>query len=253
MTGETVIAAHRGGAELWPENSLQAFRGAIDLGIEQIETDVHLSRDNELVIIHDARLERTTLGQGIVGDYTWPTLQTTRLRDAGEECIPHFEQLIDLIEPTDISLRLEIKVQDTGARYPGIESKVIERLQIRKMLQRTVFTSFDWDTLATIRELEPHTPLIGLIGRDRYKELGSLSGVFELASAYGLPQISVPVDLLTSESIATAQSRGIRLGVHAVKTKEQIQWALDCCVAAFTTDRPDLALELRRARRAAGN
>ena len=56
----TVIAAHRGGAGLWPENSLLAFRNAVALGVEQIETDVHLSQDGELIILHDARLDRTT-------------------------------------------------------------------------------------------------------------------------------------------------------------------------------------------------
>ena len=64
----TRIAAHRGGAALWPENSLLAFRNAIALGADFIEFDVHLSKDGEVIVIHDPTLERTTNGYGLIYD-----------------------------------------------------------------------------------------------------------------------------------------------------------------------------------------
>ena len=69
------IAAHRGGALLWPENSLTAFRSALALGVDLVELDVHLSRDGEVVVIHDPTLERTTSGQGAVRALGWDELE----------------------------------------------------------------------------------------------------------------------------------------------------------------------------------
>src|SRR5213593_1749186 len=77
----TLLAAHRGGAALWPENSLLAFRNAIALGADFIEFDVHLSKDGQLVVIHDPTLERTTTGAGPVKDRTVAELKAVRLKD----------------------------------------------------------------------------------------------------------------------------------------------------------------------------
>ncbi len=77
--------AHRGGAGMWPENTLEAFRGAIELGCSHLETDLRVSRDGELVLFHDARLERTTNGSGEVGAYSLAELK--RL-DAGYRFSP---------------------------------------------------------------------------------------------------------------------------------------------------------------------
>src|SRR3989304_8217888 len=79
----TLLAAHRGGAQLWPENSLFAFRNAIALGANFLEFDVHLSRDGQGVVIHDPTLERTTTGTGAVSDRTLAELRTLRLKDRG--------------------------------------------------------------------------------------------------------------------------------------------------------------------------
>src|SRR5215208_4261700 len=77
--------AHRGGARLWPENTLVAFRGAIELGITHLETDVHRTRDGEIVVFHDARLERTTNGRGLIRDHTLAELEKL---DAGYHFTP---------------------------------------------------------------------------------------------------------------------------------------------------------------------
>ena len=75
-----LVAAHRGGAALWPENSLRAFRGALVLGVDFLETDLHLTADGEVVVVHDPTLERTTTGAGPVRDRTLADLGRVRLR-----------------------------------------------------------------------------------------------------------------------------------------------------------------------------
>ena len=94
----TLLAAHRGGAALWPENSLLAFRNAIALGADFIEFDVHLSKDGELVVIHDPTLERTTTGGGPVKDRTVAELKALRLKDrtgaVTGETVPTLEEVV---------------------------------------------------------------------------------------------------------------------------------------------------------------
>ena len=77
-----LVAAHRGGAALWPENSLLAFRNALSLGVDFLETDVHLTADGEPVILHDPTLDRTTTGTGALGDRRLAELARVRLRAA---------------------------------------------------------------------------------------------------------------------------------------------------------------------------
>ena len=102
------VAAHRGFCDRYPENTLLAFQKALELGVDQIETDVRITKDNELVLIHDTTLNRTTNGEGKVCDYTLAELKQL---DAGNgETIPTLRELFELIKdhPT-LTLDLELK------------------------------------------------------------------------------------------------------------------------------------------------
>src|SRR5207245_9649550 len=124
----TLLAAHRGGALLWPENSLLAFRNAVALGADFIEFDVHLSRDGEVMVIHDPTLERTTSGQGAVRDRTAADLKALRLKDrAGVvtgETVPTLDEVIAVASRAGRRMLLEIKLDAGRAGCPGIEEKV---------------------------------------------------------------------------------------------------------------------------------
>ena len=102
------VAAHRGFKDKYPENTLLAFKRALDLEVDQIETDVRITKDKVLVLIHDEKLDRTTNGKGKVSEYTFEEL---RKLDAGNgEKIPTLEELFELVKdhPT-LTLDLELK------------------------------------------------------------------------------------------------------------------------------------------------
>ena len=113
------IAAHRGGARLWPENSLTAFRGALGLGVDLVELDVHQTRDGEVVVVHDPTLERTTTGRGAVRELTWAELSPVIVRGTTDERLPRLAEVLALLQPTPVGLLLEIKTGPGGERYPG--------------------------------------------------------------------------------------------------------------------------------------
>ena len=106
--GGTLLAAHRGGAQLRPENSLLAFRNAIALGADFLEFDVHLARDGEVVVIHDPTLERTTRGAGAVSDRSLGDLKALRLKDRDgkvtDEGVPTLDDAVQLAAPTPVRL-----------------------------------------------------------------------------------------------------------------------------------------------------
>ncbi len=106
------VAAHRGWCDQYPENTMSAFRAAIDLGVDQLETDVRVTKDGELVLIHDATVDRTTNGTGRVCEFT---LAELRSLDAGNgERIPTLTELMELVKdhPT-LTLDLELKEYPT--------------------------------------------------------------------------------------------------------------------------------------------
>jgi len=90
-----MIIGHRGAAALEPENTLLSIERAMDIGVDAVEIDVHLSKDKELVVIHDATVDRTTNGTGPVSSYT---VQEIKRLDAGKgEAIPTLQEVINLI------------------------------------------------------------------------------------------------------------------------------------------------------------
>ena len=134
---KTKVWAHRGASGYAPENTLDAFRKAVEMGADGIELDVQMTKDGELVVIHDETIDRVSNGKGWVKDYTYEELKKfnfnkTHLEYTKEE-IPTLEQVYLLIKPTNLTINVEIK---TGiVFYPGIEGRVLEG-QVGKLLEK---------------------------------------------------------------------------------------------------------------------
>ena len=119
------IAAHRGGAALWPENSLLAFRNAIALGSDLIEFDVHLTAGGGVAVIHDATLGRTTDGRGAVASMTADDLRRVHLKGPGgaatAEHVPMLAEVLETAAASTVGLLVELKSPRRGGRYDGLE------------------------------------------------------------------------------------------------------------------------------------
>lgn len=243
-TPSTEIASHRGGAAHWPENSEVAFRETARLAVEQIEFDVQMSADSVPVIFHDATLDRMTDGTGPLAERTLAELKTLSINDGGGRILT-LQEGLELLEPTHLVLRCEVK-QGPGMRpYPGLREATLACLSERGLLERTVLTSFHLPTLRAARlEAEELRDLIWLIAEPIIR-LTSPEDAARLAAAARIHHVAPHINALRDGALEPLRQTGLRVGAFAVLNDEAITWALRNRLTVFTTDRPIAAIELR--------
>ena len=243
----TLLAAHRGGSLLWPENSLLAFRNAVALGADFIEFDVHLSRDGEVVVVHDPTLDRTTSGSGPVKDRTVAELKALRLKDRTgaltEETVPTLDEVAAVAAKGKRRMLLEIKVDASRARYPGIEEKVLAILDRHGMAGSTVVMAFEASTWRRVRELRPDVATCALYSA---RMLGRTSLVAELETlrSAGVRFIGVEHTAVDAAAVAQARAAGIGIGAWTVNDAAGMKRQIDAGAAILITDQPDVAKTL---------
>jgi glycerophosphoryl diester phosphodiesterase len=243
------VAAHRGGALLWPENSLLAFRNAVGLGADYLEFDVHLSKDGEVVVIHDPTLDRTTTGTGPVRERTLAELKTLRLKDRGGavtgEPIPTLDEVVVVAAGGKRRMLLEIKPDERRQRYPGIEEKVVAILDRRGMTSSTVVMAFERETWRRVRELRPDIVAGALYSPGTLRSMGStLAREFEAARTAGVSVIGLHQDLVDASIVTAARQNAMTLGVWTVNEPGALRRFIDLGAPIVITDRPDLAKQM---------
>jgi glycerophosphoryl diester phosphodiesterase len=245
------VAAHRGGALLWPENSLLAFRSAVGLGVDYVELDVHLSRDGEVVVIHDPTLDRTTTGTGPVAAKTLAELRTLWLKDrtgaVTEERVPTLDEVMAIARASQRRVLLEIKVDVERRRYPGIEEKVVALLDRHGMSGAAVVMAFERETWRRVRWLRPDITAAALFSPNTLRAMGStLLMAMDAARDAGVGVIGLHQALVDADTVAAARHAGLLLGVWTVNDPDGLRRVIDLGVPIVITDRPDLARELLR-------
>jgi glycerophosphoryl diester phosphodiesterase len=244
-----LVAAHRGGALLWPENSLTAFRNALELGVDFVETDVHLTADGEAVILHDPTLDRTTTGKGRVRAARWADLSPLRLRDrhgaVTQDSLPSLGQLLDLLAPRSGGLLLEIKVDADRQRYPGIEEKVLALVQARGLGRRITVMAFEPETVRRVRTLDPAIRTALLVGRGRVEREGvPAREAVRWTREVGATDLGIDYRVLDGSVLEAARAAGIAVGAWTVNEEGDLRAVISSGVSQVTSDRPDLALRL---------
>jgi len=242
-----LFAAHRGGALLWPENSPLAFRNALALGADFLELDVHLTRDGEVVVIHDPTLDRTTTGTGAVRARTLAELGALRLKDASgavtEERIPTLEQVVELTRAGKRQILLEIKTDEQRQRYPGIEEKVLAVLDRHRFVPFTVVMAFEGETWRRVRHLRPEARVAALYS-PRMLPAAAVDAELQALRQAGVTAVGLHQGLVNAEVATRARLAGLTLAVWTVNERDAIGRFIDQGVGVVITDRPDLAKEL---------
>lgn len=161
------IIAHRGASLIAPENTLAAINAAIKNKAKFIEIDVQMTKDKQIVVLHDEKINRTTNAKGLVKD---KVLAQLKIYDAGswfskefkDEKIPSLDEVLNLVRNTDIQLILEVKNVDN--KYPGIESRIVDIVNRSGVPNRIYYKSFSPDVLKKFKRLDTRKLIYVTIG-----------------------------------------------------------------------------------------
>lgn len=177
------IMAHRGARNLWAENSLLGFRETVALGFDAIEFDLHLTDARELVVIHDATLDRTTTGTGPVRALTPDSRRTLRLKGPDgtllDEGVPSFEEALDVLAAGTADLYVELKADEAGRPYPGMVALVADALRTRGLVDRSVLHSFDITVVEEVRDVAPEFRRLISVNRDWADRQGGIAAFLQ--------------------------------------------------------------------------
>jgi glycerophosphoryl diester phosphodiesterase len=233
------VLAHRGASAYAPENTLAAFRRAIEQRADWLEFDVQQTRDGQLVVFHDLRVERTTNGRGAVRDLT---LDEVRRLDAGSwfgrefagEPVPTFAEVVALAR--DAGIRIFPEVKDPRL-YPGIEERVADVLRAYGFEDRTIVQSFDGDSLERLRGLNPRLRLAAL-----YTSSDPIKGDPPARADVIGPQW----ELVASEPaiVRDAHAVGRQVVVWTVDAPSAGRQMIESRVDGIITNRPDIVRAL---------
>lgn len=244
MIRRPLIAAHRGGLFLWPENSARAFRESALLAIEQAECDVHLTADGEVVVMHDATLDRTTDASGPVVQKTLAEFRRARVRGTGGEAPPTLAEYLAILAGTPVAPRIEIKGDAQRRPYPGIVAKTLAALDASGQRGRAWIIGFQAEPMAECQAAGGLAGVAWLLEIPTLIDLG-VEGVLAVARRHGFAEIGMHEKVLDAGLLARLRSAGFGVGVWGANHEASIRRMIGLGVDLFATDDPPLAIRLR--------
>ncbi len=246
-----IAFAHRGGAALWPENTLAAFEGAVALGYRYIETDLHMTRDGRIVCFHDATLERTTDGRGRIADLDFAELSKL---DAGHRFSPDGRSFpfrgqglrVPTLEETlalhpDLRLNVEIK-----QRSPAMERALWEEIDRLDARERLLIAAEHDPLVHRFRAIRPSVAMPtspGIRGVLRFW-MAVRAGLCRF-DRYPFAALQVPpsyrgMTVVDRAFVDAAHGHGIHVHVWTIDDAREMHRLLDLGVDGVMTDRPDV-------------
>jgi len=238
---KTTIHAHRGASAYRPENTLEAFSLAIKQGADCLEMDVHLTKDGEIVVTHDERLDRVSNGTGHINDYTLEELKSYNFGKLFPDMkcqIPTLTEVFSLVKTTETSLNIEVKGFER--LYHELPQKLVTLAKKYDMENRIIYSSFNHYYLQQIKSIEPSAK-IGLL-----YELG-LVDPWVYAKYLNADAIHPHYAIITAlpETVKHCHDNGIKVNVWTVDDPNVIKLMLKCAVDGIITNKPDIALTCR--------
>lgn len=234
-----VIYAHRGASAYAPENTGAAFRKALDMKADGIELDVHFSKDDQVVVIHDYTVDRTSNGKGAVRDLTLDELKELDFGSwfnsefAGEPIIT-LDEVLALLDGWEGILNIELK--SSHVIYDGIEQKVVDLLHQHKRIEKCIISSFNHYSLLEIKKLEPALKIgllysAGLVDPWKYAEMVGAEAIHPF-----YPNAQAPI-------VKGCNDKGIIINPWTVDQPELIKALTQFGVDGIITNVPDIAIE----------
>jgi glycerophosphoryl diester phosphodiesterase len=258
-----LVIAHQGGELLAPSNTMAAFRNAAELGVDVLETDIHITKDGHLVAIHDPTVDRTTDGKGAVADLTLDEIQKL---DAGYHFkdlqgqysfrgkgvfIPTVEELFQAFP--DMRIEMEIKDDNPPDRYDEMASKLWDLIKKYKMEDKMLVASFDQDIIKKFENYSQGKTAV-VAGKQEVTGFVVFHKLFlrnlyqPSVDAFQLPTEQNIFNLTDKKLINGAHRRGLQMHFWTIDDVETMKQLLDAGADGILTNRPDLLLGLLKDR-----
>ncbi|TNE73314.1 glycerophosphodiester phosphodiesterase [bacterium] len=237
-----LIIAHRGASSIAPENTFSAFSKAAELGATSFELDIQLSKDLELVVIHDFNLKRTTNFRGNISQFNWDELQKA---DAGSwknetfkgECLPLLRNV--LLSFPNTAINIEIKKESVSLSAPIIEEKLISLIQELDCFNRIFVSSFSYKALRTVKQIEPRLKTGLLFNRKFFGK----EDVVKLTQLHHASFFHCSYREATEQRIQLLNEAQIPIFVYTVNDVSLAKKLWNMGVQGFFTDNPKLLLD----------
>ena len=232
--------AHRGASKYYPENTILAIKEGIKTKATGLEIDVHKSKDNKLVVIHDEDIERTFIGKGLVKDYTLQELKSFKCRNKNFEdnleCrIPTLEEVLELVKESNIILNIELKTDEI--HYDGIERDVIDLVNKYNLKNRIILSSFNHESIRICREIDSKIKTELLYSKP-------IEDVVNYAKSFGANAIHPDIRLVSEGLIREAKKNNIEVNIYTVNSPILMRRLIAAEVSGVFTDYPDLLSEI---------
>ena len=238
----TEIYAHRGFTGAYPENTMIAFKEAVKLGVDGIETDVHVTKDGVLCLIHDETVNRTSNSKGYIRDMTWEEVKkidvSCKVLDGryGFCGIPSAEEFLDLIKTSGIKANIELK--NTKIYYPQLAEKMVQMIRSFGIEDRVTISSFNNASLVILKKIAPEIKC-GFL----YKESLENAGLY--CSDMGVEYYHPNYKTVTPDVKRECDEYGIGLNVWTVNDKPSLRNMMRLGVNSVITNYADYAIEVR--------
>lgn len=228
--------AHRGFSSKYPENTMLAFEKALQAGCDGIELDAHISKDGELVIIHDENIARTTNGKGLVKDYT---IQELKQFDASAEFvgvygfnpIPTLNEYFSYIKDKNIITNIELK--NGIILYDGIEKQIIDMADKYNLLDKIILSSFNHYSLLKCKKINPKVKCGFLVGC-------WMHNVGNYTKSHSVEYIHPRYQNLTDKVLSEIKNNNIGINTWTVNSVDVMKDIIAKDVNGIITNRPDL-------------
>lgn len=237
----TLVFGHRGASGYAPENTLEAFSLAADMGAHGVELDVHICKSGELVVAHDETIDRVSDGTGRICDLTLRELKSFRFCRTHPACtearMPLLSEVFQLLRPT--GLRINIELKNSIVDYPNLEQRVLDETARYFDLSRVLFSSFNHHSMLRMKRLAPDLPC-GLL----YEAV--LVRPWDYARSLGMDALHPHFSevLLPGGECAAAHAAGLRVNTWTVNTPEAMEAVVREGADILITNYPDQALKI---------
>lgn len=231
------VYAHRGYSGKYPENTMLAFQKAAETGCYAVEMDVQLTKDGQVVIIHDETIDRVTDGSGYVRDYTLEELQKFNAAASwngkhGFQKIPSFEEYCAWVKDVDLVTNIEVK---SGVYYyEELEEKTLELIRKYGLEKKVMFSSFNHMSLALLRKLAPEIPCGALVERVGLGNAGYYCHKHDFAFYHP------GWNILTEEDVQICKKHGVGINVWTINGMGELETLYDWGCEGVITNYPDV-------------